>query len=244
MKAKRSHKRPVGASALLNCDIPCTEAFLIIVHSRKRERRWLRGRKRCLRTRATLLRANRRIIFNPNRIKASAPYLRNHFKPPVPVVLTSPVTRNGCLCCLTRQPGVKSFGSGATWRSLDYFAANVRCSRSPGRYLDGWFHLGPAPSRAPRLSSDPLLKEPRFRGGRPRAGRNVPLTCCAPRMCTYRRSLSRLSVRVAQNRFKRFQSGNFDVKDEPRSGRPVTDEIDVIGRSRAGSNIRSAWLKN
>ncbi|GBP68679.1 Histone-lysine N-methyltransferase SETMAR [Eumeta japonica] len=37
-----------------------------------------------------------------------------------------------------------------------------------------------------------------------------------------------VSVRVAQNRLKRSQSGNFDVKDEPRSGRPVTDKVDVI----------------
>ncbi|GBP69378.1 Mariner Mos1 transposase [Eumeta japonica] len=37
-----------------------------------------------------------------------------------------------------------------------------------------------------------------------------------------------LSSRVAQNRFKRFQSRNFDAKDEPRSGRPVTGKVDVI----------------
>ncbi|GBP95815.1 Histone-lysine N-methyltransferase SETMAR [Eumeta japonica] len=37
-----------------------------------------------------------------------------------------------------------------------------------------------------------------------------------------------VSVRVAQNWFKRFQSGNFGLKDEPRSGRPVTDKVDAI----------------
>ncbi|GBP29821.1 Histone-lysine N-methyltransferase SETMAR [Eumeta japonica] len=37
-----------------------------------------------------------------------------------------------------------------------------------------------------------------------------------------------VSLRVAQNWFKCFQSGNFDFKDEPRSGRPVTDKIDNI----------------
>ncbi|GBP24411.1 Tubulin polyglutamylase TTLL5 [Eumeta japonica] len=37
-----------------------------------------------------------------------------------------------------------------------------------------------------------------------------------------------VSVRVAQNWFKRFHSGNFDVKDEPRSGNPVTDKVDAI----------------
>ncbi|GBP03314.1 Histone-lysine N-methyltransferase SETMAR [Eumeta japonica] len=37
-----------------------------------------------------------------------------------------------------------------------------------------------------------------------------------------------VSVRVAQNWFKRYLSGNFDVKDEPRSGRPVTDKVDVV----------------
>ncbi|GBP42925.1 P protein [Eumeta japonica] len=36
------------------------------------------------------------------------------------------------------------------------------------------------------------------------------------------------SIRVAQNWFNRFHSGNFDVKDEPRSGRPVTDKVDAI----------------
>ncbi|KAJ0179306.1 hypothetical protein K1T71_005018 [Dendrolimus kikuchii] len=37
-----------------------------------------------------------------------------------------------------------------------------------------------------------------------------------------------VSVRVAQIWFKRFQSGNFDIKDARRSGRPVTDKIDAI----------------
>ncbi|KAJ0183521.1 hypothetical protein K1T71_001497 [Dendrolimus kikuchii] len=35
-------------------------------------------------------------------------------------------------------------------------------------------------------------------------------------------------ARVAQIWFKRFQSGNFDIKDARRSGRPVTDKIDAI----------------
>ncbi|KAJ0176860.1 hypothetical protein K1T71_008039 [Dendrolimus kikuchii] len=33
---------------------------------------------------------------------------------------------------------------------------------------------------------------------------------------------------VAQIWFKRFQSGNFDIKDARRSGRPVTYKIDAI----------------
>ncbi|GBP64040.1 Histone-lysine N-methyltransferase SETMAR [Eumeta japonica] len=37
-----------------------------------------------------------------------------------------------------------------------------------------------------------------------------------------------MSTIVAQNWFKRFQSGNFDVKDEFRSGRPATDKVDAI----------------
>ncbi|GBP12525.1 Histone-lysine N-methyltransferase SETMAR [Eumeta japonica] len=37
-----------------------------------------------------------------------------------------------------------------------------------------------------------------------------------------------MSLRVAQNWFKRFQSGYFDVKDESRSSRPVTDKVDAI----------------
>ncbi|GBP95156.1 hypothetical protein EVAR_70382_1 [Eumeta japonica] len=46
----------------------------------------------------------------------------------------------------------------------------------------------------------------------------------------YRMSVKPIAVqgRVAQNWFKHFQSGNFDVKDEPRSGRPVTDEVQAI----------------
>ena len=39
---------------------------------------------------------------------------------------------------------------------------------------------------------------------------------------------SAVSVRVAQIWFKRFQSGNFDVKDARRSGRPITDKMDAI----------------
>jgi len=37
-----------------------------------------------------------------------------------------------------------------------------------------------------------------------------------------------VSVRVAQSWFKRFQSGNFDVKDALRSGQPITGKIDEI----------------
>ena len=37
-----------------------------------------------------------------------------------------------------------------------------------------------------------------------------------------------VSIRVAQSWFKRFQSGNFDVKDAPRSGRPITEKVDEI----------------
>ncbi|GBP29782.1 Histone-lysine N-methyltransferase SETMAR [Eumeta japonica] len=40
-----------------------------------------------------------------------------------------------------------------------------------------------------------------------------------------------LSVRVAQNWFKRFQSDNFDVKDEPCSGLSVTDKADAISEN-------------
>ena len=37
-----------------------------------------------------------------------------------------------------------------------------------------------------------------------------------------------VSIRVAQSWFKRFQFGNFDIKDAPRSGRPITGKIDEI----------------
>jgi len=33
---------------------------------------------------------------------------------------------------------------------------------------------------------------------------------------------------VAQSWFKRFQSGNFDVKDAPHSGRSITGKVDEI----------------
>ncbi|GBP10828.1 hypothetical protein EVAR_5421_1 [Eumeta japonica] len=39
---------------------------------------------------------------------------------------------------------------------------------------------------------------------------------------------SAVLVRVAQNWCKNFQFGNFDVKDQPRSGRPVTNKVDAI----------------
>jgi len=37
-----------------------------------------------------------------------------------------------------------------------------------------------------------------------------------------------VSVHVAQSWFKRFQSGNFDVKDASRSGRPINGKVDEI----------------
>jgi len=37
-----------------------------------------------------------------------------------------------------------------------------------------------------------------------------------------------ISVRVTQSWFKRFQSGNFDVKNASRSGRPITEKVDKI----------------
>ncbi|GBP27942.1 Histone-lysine N-methyltransferase SETMAR [Eumeta japonica] len=40
--------------------------------------------------------------------------------------------------------------------------------------------------------------------------------------------LNAVLVNVAQNCFKRFQSGHFDVKDELLSGRRLTDKVDTI----------------
>ena len=37
-----------------------------------------------------------------------------------------------------------------------------------------------------------------------------------------------LSERQCQNWFARFRSGNFDVKDEPRPGRPIVEKVDEI----------------
>jgi len=36
------------------------------------------------------------------------------------------------------------------------------------------------------------------------------------------------AVRVAQIWFKRFQPENFDIKDAPRSARPITGKVDEI----------------
>ncbi|GBP87239.1 hypothetical protein EVAR_102493_1 [Eumeta japonica] len=49
-----------------------------------------------------------------------------------------------------------------------------------------------------------------------------------------------VSVRVAQNWFKRFQSSNFDVKDKPCSGLSVTDKADaILEKLEQGHQIRS-----
>ncbi|KAL0842348.1 hypothetical protein ABMA28_014470 [Loxostege sticticalis] len=53
------------------------------------------------------------------------------------------------------------------------------------------------------------------------------ITQAAKKICDVYGS-SAVSMRVAQIWFKRFQSGNFDVKDARRSGRPITDKIDAI----------------
>lgn len=37
-----------------------------------------------------------------------------------------------------------------------------------------------------------------------------------------------LSEETAQKWFCRFRSGNFNVKDAPRSGRPITKEVDKL----------------
>ena len=37
-----------------------------------------------------------------------------------------------------------------------------------------------------------------------------------------------LSERQCQNWFPRFRSGNFDVKDESRRGRPIVEKVDEM----------------
>ena len=37
-----------------------------------------------------------------------------------------------------------------------------------------------------------------------------------------------LSERQCQDWFARFRSGNFDVEDEPRPGRPIVEKVDQI----------------
>ncbi|CAH2269431.1 jg11739 [Pararge aegeria aegeria] len=52
-------------------------------------------------------------------------------------------------------------------------------------------------------------------------------------------SRSSASVRVAQIWFKRFQSGNFDVKDAPHSGHPIMDKMDAIFEVEQDRHISS-----
>ena len=42
------------------------------------------------------------------------------------------------------------------------------------------------------------------------------------------RSNECLSKHQCQNWFARFRSGNFNVKDEPRPGRPIVEKVDEI----------------
>ncbi|CAH2243360.1 jg21400 [Pararge aegeria aegeria] len=57
---------------------------------------------------------------------------------------------------------------------------------------------------------------------------------------------SAASVRVAQIWFKRFQFGNYDVKDAPRSGRPITDKwVPFLKKwSKIGISVITTQLKN
>ncbi|GBP77008.1 Histone-lysine N-methyltransferase SETMAR [Eumeta japonica] len=56
-------------------------------------------------------------------------------------------------------------------------------------------------------------------------GKNV--TQSAKKTCAVYRP-NAVSARVTQNWFKRFQSGNFDVKNEPRSDLPDQDEVNAV----------------
>ena len=49
-----------------------------------------------------------------------------------------------------------------------------------------------------------------------------------------------LSERECQNWFARFRSGNFDVKDEPRPGRPIVEKVDaILKKIKVDRNISS-----
>ena len=56
-------------------------------------------------------------------------------------------------------------------------------------------------------------------------GKNAAQTC--EKICAiYGEDI--LSKSAARKWFARFRAGNFDVKDEPRSGRPITGKFDEI----------------
>ena len=56
-------------------------------------------------------------------------------------------------------------------------------------------------------------------------GKNAAQTC---RQICEVYGADAVSERRTQEWFVRFRSGNFDVKDRPRSGRPVTEKVDEI----------------
>lgn len=58
-----------------------------------------------------------------------------------------------------------------------------------------------------------------------RKGCNASKTC--KKICAVY-GADTLSDRTVRNWFERFRGGNFDVKDIPRSGRPVTKKADEI----------------
>ncbi|GBP64892.1 hypothetical protein EVAR_49826_1 [Eumeta japonica] len=77
----------------------------------------------------------------------------------------------------------------------------------------------------------------RLEDARPRGGRHDPAAVLAgirhKRPCSGIECVSLPGyyecrvVKLAQNWLNRFQSVHSDVKDEPRSGRPVTDKVDA-----------------
>jgi len=56
-------------------------------------------------------------------------------------------------------------------------------------------------------------------------GKNAAQTC--EKICAIY-GVDTLSKSAARKWFARFGAGNFDVKDEPRSGRPITEKSDEI----------------
>ena len=49
-----------------------------------------------------------------------------------------------------------------------------------------------------------------------------------------------LSKSAARKWFARFRAGNFDVKDEPRSGRPITEIMVKVERDKHVSTVEIA----
>ncbi|GBP40677.1 hypothetical protein EVAR_36413_1 [Eumeta japonica] len=115
---------------------------------------------------------------------------------------------------------------------LERRRAKPRCAGTRERFNSVLIHVLRAVSSAPNVTpaddddDDEPTKPEADDDGRvyknPRNSRHLP------RGRGQAAGPNAVSVREIQNWFKRFQSSNFDVKDEPRSGGPVPDKVYAI----------------